>query len=137
MDGVISADGKLLRAIKNTPYSHLAQSLTEWTPDRRGRSRHDAWRMRRPPPGSRTRIPKASPRTRASGSRRLYIWVMSVVHDHRGMPIRLSDERMTHILEHPEMSGMEAGIPEALRRPDFIIAFMPILPWEGNSCASW
>ncbi|MGH3088117.1 MAG: hypothetical protein ACRDSJ_12455, partial [Rubrobacteraceae bacterium] len=46
---------------------------------------------------------------------------MSVVHDHRGMPIRLTDERMAHMLEHPEMSGMETGISETLRRPESVV----------------
>ncbi len=51
----------------------------------------------------------------------LYIWIMSVVHDHRGVPIRLTGERMAHILEHPEMSGMEASVSETLRRPESVV----------------
>lgn len=46
---------------------------------------------------------------------------MNVIHDHRGMPIRLTDERMAHILEHPEMAGMEASISETLRNPERVV----------------
>ncbi|MBA2693856.1 MAG: hypothetical protein H0U65_15420 [Rubrobacter sp.] len=55
------------------------------------------------------------------GSRLLYIWKMDIVYDHRGMPIRLTDGRKAHILEHPEMSGMEAGISDTLRRPESVV----------------
>jgi hypothetical protein len=30
---------------------------------------------------------------------------MRVIHDYQGAPIRLTDERLAHILEHPEMVG--------------------------------
>ena len=30
---------------------------------------------------------------------------MRVIHDYQGVPIRLTDERLAHILEHPEMVG--------------------------------
>lgn len=32
---------------------------------------------------------------------------MKVLRDYQGTPIRLTDERLAHILEHPEMKGME------------------------------
>lgn len=37
------------------------------------------------------------------------------------MPIRLTDERLAHILDHPEMSGMESEIGETLREPESVI----------------
>jgi len=30
---------------------------------------------------------------------------MRVIHDYQGVSIRLTDERLAHILEHPEMEG--------------------------------
>jgi len=30
---------------------------------------------------------------------------MRVIHDYQGVSIRLTDERLAHILEHPEMAG--------------------------------
>lgn len=46
---------------------------------------------------------------------------MRVLYDHNGMPVRLMDERMAHILDHPEMVGMEAAIDETLLEPEIVI----------------
>jgi hypothetical protein len=42
---------------------------------------------------------------------------MKVLHDLDGLAIRLTDERRSHILEHPEMTEMEPAIEETLRDP--------------------
>ena len=46
---------------------------------------------------------------------------MKVLHDLQGLSIRLTDERLAHILEHPEMSGMEQAIEETLLRPEQVV----------------
>ncbi len=35
--------------------------------------------------------------------------------------MRLTDERLRHILEHPEMAALEAALAETLRAPQFVI----------------
>lgn len=42
---------------------------------------------------------------------------MKSIRDCFGRLIRLTDERMAHILQHPEMIGMEAEIVQVLQRP--------------------
>ncbi len=37
------------------------------------------------------------------------------------MPVRLTDERFTHILEHPEMADRGPAIAETLRQPDHVM----------------
>lgn len=34
---------------------------------------------------------------------------MRILHDYQGLAIRLTDERLGHILEHPEMDSMESA----------------------------
>lgn len=46
---------------------------------------------------------------------------MRVLRDHEGVEIRLTDERLAHILEHPEMSDMETAIEETLLRPRHVV----------------
>ena len=46
---------------------------------------------------------------------------MKVLTDYEGRAIRLTDERIAHILEHPEMVGMESRIEETLRSPEQVI----------------
>lgn len=46
--------------------------------------------------------------------------VEEVLVDHQGLAIRLSAERMAHILD-PEMTGLEAAISETLRDPALVI----------------
>ena len=43
------------------------------------------------------------------------------MHDHLGNSVRLTDERLTHILEHPEMRGLELAIAETLARPEYVV----------------
>ena len=42
---------------------------------------------------------------------------MKTLRDHQGLAIRLTDERLAHILEHPEMAAMARAIEETLRHP--------------------
>ncbi len=46
---------------------------------------------------------------------------MQVLKDRDGREIRLTDERLNHILEHPELQGQESRIAETLHNPDSII----------------
>lgn len=46
---------------------------------------------------------------------------MRVLHDHRGLAIRLTEERLAHIMEHPEMNGLEGAIEETLLRPEHVV----------------
>lgn len=46
---------------------------------------------------------------------------MQVLIDYEGRQICLTDERREHILEHPEMRGMENRIPETLRNPEKVV----------------
>ena len=41
--------------------------------------------------------------------------------DYQGRRIRLTEERLAHILEHPEMHGMEPRIAETLLRPERVL----------------
>jgi hypothetical protein len=42
--------------------------------------------------------------------------------DHQGLKIRLTAERLTHLLEHPEMDGQFEKIAQTLAEPETIIA---------------
>jgi hypothetical protein len=42
---------------------------------------------------------------------------MTTLVDHSGRTIRLTRERLEHILLHPEMAELEAEIAESLRQP--------------------
>ena len=46
---------------------------------------------------------------------------MKILNDYEGRGIRLTDERLTHILEHPEMAGIESRIAEMFGRPESVI----------------
>ncbi|MBI4454926.1 MAG: hypothetical protein HY644_03400 [Acidobacteria bacterium] len=46
---------------------------------------------------------------------------MKILYDYAGLSVRLSDERLAHILEHPEMTGMEHAIEETLRDPEQVV----------------
>ena len=46
---------------------------------------------------------------------------MKVLTDYEGRAVRLTEERLAHILEHPEMVGMEDKIAETLARPERVI----------------
>jgi hypothetical protein len=41
--------------------------------------------------------------------------------DYQGRNVRLTDERLDHILEHPEMRGLESALAETLRSPTLVI----------------
>jgi hypothetical protein len=45
---------------------------------------------------------------------------MQTLLDFQNRAIRLSDERRQHILEHPEMAGLEAAIADTLREPEIV-----------------
>lgn len=45
---------------------------------------------------------------------------MRVLVDFRGQPVRLTDERLAHILEHPEMISFESALEETLKEPEFV-----------------
>jgi hypothetical protein len=42
---------------------------------------------------------------------------MKTIRDAFGRDVRLTDERLSHILDHPEMAGMEADIVRTLQSP--------------------
>lgn len=43
---------------------------------------------------------------------------MKILTDYEGKAVRLTDERLAHILEHPEMVGMEDRIEDTLAAPE-------------------
>ena len=47
---------------------------------------------------------------------------MKVIVDYIGRRIRLTDERLAHILRHPEMEGLEPLIEQALQQPGLVMA---------------
>ncbi len=46
---------------------------------------------------------------------------MKLLRDFQGLGVRLTDERLGHFLEHPEMTGSEAAIEDTLTRPEHVI----------------
>lgn len=46
---------------------------------------------------------------------------MKILKDYLGQDVRLTDERMKHILDRREMVGMEAALVETLRHPTLVI----------------
>ncbi len=46
---------------------------------------------------------------------------MKMLIDYQGKAVRLTDERLTHISEHPEMKNMEVALEETLRQPHLVI----------------
>jgi len=46
---------------------------------------------------------------------------MRILQDYEGRAIRLTDERLAHVLDHPEMVGMEAAIEETLLDPEVVV----------------
>jgi hypothetical protein len=47
---------------------------------------------------------------------------MQVVTDYAGRRVRLTDERRRHILDRPEMAGMNDAIVETLQAPEAVVA---------------
>lgn len=45
---------------------------------------------------------------------------IELITDCFGREVRLTDERLAHILEHPEMAGMAEGIERTLRHPEIV-----------------
>lgn len=43
---------------------------------------------------------------------------MKLLTDYQSIQIRLTDERLTHILNHPELANMEFAILETLQNPE-------------------
>jgi hypothetical protein len=43
------------------------------------------------------------------------------LRDFEGRSVRLTDERLAHIREHPEMAKLEAAIAETLARPTRVV----------------
>ncbi len=46
---------------------------------------------------------------------------MQIFRDYQGLQVRLTDERLVHILEHPEMAGMEDAIRNTLVQPEKVV----------------
>ena len=46
---------------------------------------------------------------------------MKLLKDYQGRDVRLTDERLRHILEHPEMAALESALAETLRQPQYVI----------------
>ncbi|MDQ3564659.1 MAG: DUF4258 domain-containing protein [Pseudomonadota bacterium] len=45
---------------------------------------------------------------------------MKILEDCFGNKVRLTDERLGHILDHPEMQGMEQEIERVMQKPQFV-----------------
>ena len=45
---------------------------------------------------------------------------MSTLADCFGRAVRLTDERLAHILEHPEMAGLAGELARVLRQPQIV-----------------
>ena len=46
---------------------------------------------------------------------------MKVLRDYQGLSIRFTDERLAHLLEHPEMVGLEGAIEETFLHPEQVV----------------
>jgi hypothetical protein len=45
---------------------------------------------------------------------------MTLFEDCFGIQVRLTDKRLAHVLEHPEMQGLETAIAQMLRQPEIV-----------------
>lgn len=45
---------------------------------------------------------------------------MAILPDYQDRLVRLTEERLAHILTHPEMIGMEPRIADTLKRPQLV-----------------
>ncbi len=59
---------------------------------------------------------------------------MSVLRDYKGLAIRLTGERLAHIMEHPEMAGLENTIAETLaltglRQKPIVVGTSPLFAY--------
>ena len=48
-------------------------------------------------------------------------FAMRVLRDHQGLSVRVTDERLAHTLERPEMGRLEGAIEEALTEPKRVL----------------
>lgn len=55
-----------------------------------------------------------------------------ILTDYQGCTIRLTEERLKHVLEHPEMRGMESALEETVRQPTLVIESRTDLPVQLN-----
>lgn len=46
---------------------------------------------------------------------------MQILQDCFGKSVRLTEERLEHIREHPEMIGLESEISKVLASPEFVV----------------
>ena len=46
---------------------------------------------------------------------------MKLLRDYQGRDVRLTEERLRHILEHPEMAELESALETTLRQPQYVI----------------
>ncbi len=46
---------------------------------------------------------------------------MRQLNDFQGRAVRLTDERLAHILGHSEMAGLQGQIEETVRRPETVV----------------
>jgi hypothetical protein len=46
---------------------------------------------------------------------------MRTLKDYAGRPVRLTDERLAHILEHPELANLEGALGETLEHPTLVV----------------
>jgi len=60
----------------------------------------------------------------ASGIQHLPEYAMRILRDFQGLEVRLTEERLEHILEHPEMADREASIEETLLSPEQVLEFL-------------
>ncbi len=46
---------------------------------------------------------------------------MKFVEDYHGMSVRLTDDRMSHLRSHPNISGLEPAIVKTLQEPEKVL----------------
>ena len=46
---------------------------------------------------------------------------MRILTNYQDLAVRLTDERLAHVLEHPEMAGTELAVEETLRSPQTVV----------------
>lgn len=44
-----------------------------------------------------------------------------ILHDYLDRPVRVTEERLAHILQDPELTGMQDDIAETVRNPQLVI----------------
>ena len=46
---------------------------------------------------------------------------MKLLKDCQGREVRITEERLRHILEHPEMADLESALEQTRRQPQYVI----------------